>query len=108
MADKETKLTNPSTLGLHLRAGAGDRMLTSALYVYDETRDQDVQETLDGKSDKGHEHTISDLTDFNPSDYGKLDDVKVDGESVVTDKVANITLPKVTPLSDEEILDICK
>lgn len=47
MATKSTKLLNPTSLGMHLSAGAGDGMLTSAEYVFDETREQSVQDTLD-------------------------------------------------------------
>lgn len=42
-----SNLSNQVALGLHLSAGASDNMLTSAVYVYDETRAQGIQESLD-------------------------------------------------------------
>lgn len=42
-----SKLTNPIKYGGHLLSGAKDGMLTSAIAVFDETRDQSIQDTID-------------------------------------------------------------
>lgn len=44
MAEK-TNLENPEKLGIHLSAGAGDGMLTSALYIYNESEEVSIQDT---------------------------------------------------------------
>lgn len=41
------KLDNEVALGLHLSAGASDKYLTSAEYIYDETKGQKLQTTID-------------------------------------------------------------
>lgn len=42
-----SKLENQVALGLHLSAGASDGYLTSAEYIYDETKQQSIQATID-------------------------------------------------------------
>jgi hypothetical protein len=41
------KLSNPQSVGIHLRAGAADGYITSADQLVDETRGQSIQKTLD-------------------------------------------------------------
>ena len=45
---------------------------------------------LAGKSNVGHTHTVSDITDLDPSQFGAVSDVKVNNVSVVSNGVANI------------------
>jgi len=42
-----SKLENLVALGLHLSAGASDKYLTSAEYVFDESKEQSIQQSLD-------------------------------------------------------------
>lgn len=42
-----SKLDNITSLALHLGAGASDGYLTSSYFIYDETKGQDLQKTLD-------------------------------------------------------------
>ena len=45
---------------------------------------------LAGKSNVGHTHTVSEITDLDPSQFGAVSDVKVNNVSVVSSGVANI------------------
>lgn len=66
-----SKLNNPINFGSHLLAQTSDGMLTSALAVFDEEREQSLQTTVDAlyltaakgdKGDKGDPFTYSDFT----------------------------------------------
>lgn len=89
---KETSLSNPSKLGLHLSAGASDGFLTSANFILDETLNQSIQTTLDDLRTKG----------------AGIVDVFVNGVSVVNeDSVAEITLPGLSiQLEEGDISEI--
>lgn len=41
------KLGNEVALGLHLKSGASDGYLTSAEYIYDQTKGRSLQEAID-------------------------------------------------------------
>lgn len=79
MSNPISSLSAPKKMAMHLAAGASDGMLTSAIYVFDETGKQSVQEALD----KIREN----------SSTGGITDILVNGESVVSNNIANITLP---------------
>lgn len=85
----ESSLTNPIKIGSHLLPQTKDGMLTSALSVYDEERQQSVQETLD------------DLV-ASEGNGGGVKDVKVNGSSVVDNNGdAIISVPSITGLATE-------
>lgn len=78
------KLNNEVALGLHLSAGTSDGYITSAEYIYDETKNQKLQATLDAlEAGSGYvlpiasTETIGGIKvqsggDFNISDTGLL------------------------------------
>jgi len=90
MAVTESALTNPIKIGSHLLPQTKDGMLTSAIAVYDEVRQQSVQDTLD------------ELVANEGSGDDAVKDVKVNGSSVVDNNGnANITVPSITGLATE-------
>ena len=92
MSVTESNLTNPIKIGSHLLPQTKDGMLTSALAVYDEERQQSVQETLDDLVSNGGGGNNDDA----------VKDVKVNGASVVDNNGdANITVPSITGLATE-------
>ncbi len=96
MAVTESALTNPIKIGSHLLPQTKDGMLTSAMAVYDEVRQQSVQETLDELAANGGGGSGDDA----------VKDVKVNGTSVVdVNGEANITAVKGVKVNGSSVVD---
>ena len=97
MAVTESALTNPIKIGSHLLPQTKDGMLTSAMAVYDEVRQQSVQETLDELAANGGGGGSGD---------DAVKDVKVNGTSVVDNNgEANITAVKDVKVNGASAVD---